>query len=169
MRSVVFRCELYARVLQQSGGGIGVVCQVGRAYLMSREYIEWMSVASFGYASAARSLAASQRLRKKVLVTARPVPVAGSGSHALHARHGHALPAWWSAAWFARSARARRPQAAVLQSNTEMTSAVSPPIRGQLVPLDDPGLDPRVSALSMVSSTWPSSLPTSWARKRSTR
>ena len=48
-------------------------------------------------------------------------------------------------------------------------TATSSPIRDQLVALDDRSLDPRASALSMVSSTRPSSLPTSWARKRSTR
>ena len=36
-----------------------------------------------------------------------------SGSHALHARHAHALPAWWSVAWFARSAPARRTRSGV--------------------------------------------------------
>ena len=61
------------------------------------------------------------------------------------------------------------PESALLQSNAGMTSAVTPAIRFQLVALDDRGLDPRASAFRMVPCTRSSSLPTSWARKRSTR
>jgi DNA-binding IclR family transcriptional regulator len=81
---------------------------------MSRKCIERISAASFAYGSAARSLAASQWSRKIVRVTSRPVLVASSGSHALHARQAHALPAWWSAVWFARSPSAVKARQAML-------------------------------------------------------